>query len=139
MAGRALLCPGQGAQFVGMGKDVAEASPASRALWDAANEAMGRDLASICFEGPDDELTRFKTEAEVIARFQHPNLIQIYEVGSADGCLFLALEFVEGGTLDDQLDGTPWPSNSASKCSSAAPKPTVTRSDRPSNAPPSRG
>ena len=58
MSGRALLCPGQGAQFVGMGKDAAEASPACRALWDAANEVMGRDLATICFEGPEEELTR---------------------------------------------------------------------------------
>ncbi len=58
MSDFALLCPGQGAQAVGMGKDTAESSTVCRGLWDQANEVMGRDLASICFEGPEDELTR---------------------------------------------------------------------------------
>ncbi|MEZ6142798.1 MAG: serine/threonine-protein kinase [Zavarzinella sp.] len=66
-----------------------------------------KTLRSGLYASPE-ELHRFQHEAEVIARLQHPNLIQIFEVGEAHGSLFLALEYVEGGTLDQQLDGTPW-------------------------------
>src|SRR5262245_43444426 len=45
------------------------------------------------------ELARFRTEAEAVARLQHPNIVQIHEVGEADGQPYCALEFVEGGTL----------------------------------------
>ncbi len=54
----ALLFAGQGAQAVGMGRDLAETFPAARALFDQANAALGYDLASICFHGPEAELTR---------------------------------------------------------------------------------
>ncbi|MEW6581719.1 MAG: ACP S-malonyltransferase [Actinomycetota bacterium] len=53
----ALLFPGQGAQAVGMGRELAEAVPAARAAFDEANEALGYDLASICFHGPEERLT----------------------------------------------------------------------------------
>src|SRR5262245_40814821 len=58
MSKTALLFAGQGAQVVGMGKDLAEAVPAARAWFDRANAALGYDLASICFNGPDAELTK---------------------------------------------------------------------------------
>jgi [acyl-carrier-protein] S-malonyltransferase len=54
----ALLFAGQGAQVVGMGRDLAELFPAARALCDRAGEILGYDLARICFEGPETELTR---------------------------------------------------------------------------------
>ena len=54
----ALLFAGQGAQAVGMGKDWAEAFPSARSLFDRANAALGYDLASICFTGPEVELTK---------------------------------------------------------------------------------
>lgn len=66
-------------------------------------------------DASDQEVARFRTEAAVIARFQHPHIVQIFEVGEADGCLFLALELVEGGTLAGQLDGTPWPATRAAE------------------------
>lgn len=49
---------GQGAQFVGMGRDLAEAFPACADLYARANEALGFDLRKICFEGPEEALTR---------------------------------------------------------------------------------
>lgn len=54
----ALLFAGQGAQSVGMGRDLADTFPASRALFDQANALLGYDLAAICFGGPEEELTR---------------------------------------------------------------------------------
>ena len=56
MSKTAVIFPGQGAQVVGMGKDVAEASAEARAVFDRANEVLGFDLATICFEGPPDRL-----------------------------------------------------------------------------------
>ncbi|MBI5366131.1 MAG: ACP S-malonyltransferase [Planctomycetes bacterium] len=55
---RAWLFPGQGAQVVGMGKDLAAASPAARAVFDRANAVLGFDLAILCFAGPEDQLNR---------------------------------------------------------------------------------
>ncbi|MDX1944939.1 MAG: serine/threonine-protein kinase [Pirellulaceae bacterium] len=53
------------------------------------------------------ELARFRTEAEAVAQLQHPGIVQIYEIGEQDRCPFLALEYVGGGSLAEQLDGTP--------------------------------
>jgi serine/threonine-protein kinase len=52
--------------------------------------------------------TRFLTEAAAIAKLQHPNIVQIYHIGEADGLPFFELEFVPGGSLEKSLDGTPW-------------------------------
>ena len=52
----ALFFPGQGAQHVGMGKRLASHYPAARQLYDRAAEILGYDLASICFNGPAEEL-----------------------------------------------------------------------------------
>lgn len=49
---------GQGAQTVGMGKDLAAAFPAAQALFDRANAALGYDLAGVCFNGPEADLTK---------------------------------------------------------------------------------
>lgn len=48
---------GQGAQTVGMGKDLCEAFPAAKAVFDKADEVLGYSLSSICFEGPAEKLT----------------------------------------------------------------------------------
>ena len=53
-----LLFPGQGAQKVGMGKDLYDAYPAAREMMDAADAALGFSLTKVMFEGPDEELTR---------------------------------------------------------------------------------
>jgi [acyl-carrier-protein] S-malonyltransferase len=58
MSKTALLFAGQGAQVVGMGKDLADASSSAKALFQRANTVLGYDLASVCFNGPEAELTK---------------------------------------------------------------------------------
>ena len=58
MSKTALMFAGQGAQVVGMGKDLAERFPTAKRWFDQANEALDYDLTSICFNGPETELTK---------------------------------------------------------------------------------
>jgi serine/threonine protein kinase/tetratricopeptide (TPR) repeat protein len=52
-----------------------------------------------------EERMRFRFEAELAARVRHPNVVQVYEVGEHNGQPFVALEYVEGGTLAEQIRG----------------------------------
>jgi serine/threonine-protein kinase len=61
------------------------------------------------------ELARFRLEAEAVARLQHPNIVQIHEVGEAGGLPYCALEFVEGGNLAGKLQGKPLPAREAAR------------------------
>ena len=62
---RAFLFPGQGAQIVGMGKDIYEKYEEARKVFDEASNISGIDIKKLCFEGPEDELN--KTENTQIA------------------------------------------------------------------------
>jgi len=57
--------------------------------------------------GGSVQVARFLAEAEAVAQLQHANIVQIYEVGRHGDLPFFALEYVEGGSLDKQLKGTP--------------------------------
>ncbi len=54
---RAFIFPGQGAQTIGMGKALAEAYPAAKAVYDEVDEALGENLSSLIWEGAQDDLT----------------------------------------------------------------------------------
>ena len=57
---KAYVFPGQGAQFVGMGKDLYESNPKAKELFDKANEILGYRITDIMFEGTDDDLKQTK-------------------------------------------------------------------------------
>jgi hypothetical protein len=56
---------------------------------------------------PAEAVARFRAEAEAVGRLQHPNVVQIHEVGSVGGRPFFSLEFVDGGTLAARVRHTP--------------------------------
>ena len=53
---KAYVFPGQGAQFIGMGKDLYETNPQAKELFDEANRILGFDIVRIMFEGTEEEL-----------------------------------------------------------------------------------
>jgi [acyl-carrier-protein] S-malonyltransferase len=62
----ALLFPGQGSQRVGMGRDLALAHPVAAATYEEADQALGFPISTLCFEGPEDELTLTKNTQPAI-------------------------------------------------------------------------
>ena len=66
MTESALLFPGQGAQFVGMGKDLYEQYEEAREVFDKADELLNFDLSKVCFEGPEEELDRTEVSQPAI-------------------------------------------------------------------------
>jgi WD40 repeat protein/tRNA A-37 threonylcarbamoyl transferase component Bud32 len=63
----------------------------------------------------EEDRQRFLREAEAVARLQHPNVIQIYEIGEHKGLPYLSLEFCAGGSLAARLHGTPLPGREAAQ------------------------
>jgi tetratricopeptide (TPR) repeat protein len=53
------------------------------------------------------DLARFQAEAEAVAKFTHPNIVQVFEVGVHEGLPYCALELVTGGSLEEHLHGQP--------------------------------
>src|SRR6476659_10119662 len=53
-----ILCPGQGAQAVGMGNTLAEAFPVAKALFEQADRVLGFSLSDLCFKGPEERLNQ---------------------------------------------------------------------------------
>jgi [acyl-carrier-protein] S-malonyltransferase len=78
----AWIFPGQGAQFVGMGRDLYEQTAAGRAVFDAADAALGFSLSELCFEGPEDELTRTVNTQPALVAHSLAALLAAIEAGS---------------------------------------------------------
>jgi tetratricopeptide (TPR) repeat protein len=77
-------------------------------VYEARHRALNRRVALKVIRGfaGRDEIARFRAEAEAVARLQHPSIVQIYEVGDHAGLPYLALEFVDGGSLAAHLRST---------------------------------
>jgi len=76
-------------------------------VYRARQEGLNRIVAVKSIRSADaseSERARFRGEAESAAKLQHPNIIQIYDVGEQDGCGFLSMEYIEGGSLEKRLE-----------------------------------
>lgn len=81
-------------------------------VYTAIDEQLHRAVAvKFLPPGPDDRdrLARFQNEARALSSLNHPNIVTIYEVGTAAGAPFIAMELVEGQTLRDRLRSGPLP------------------------------
>src|SRR5512135_2265219 len=84
----AFLFPGQGAQSVGMGRELDRDLPAARALFDRANEVLGFDLKALCFEGPAEtlEATEVSQPAIFVASLAALEGLKASDPGVVDAC-----------------------------------------------------
>jgi [acyl-carrier-protein] S-malonyltransferase len=96
---RAFIFPGQGSQSVGMGKALADASPAARAVFEEVDDALGQALSRIMWEGPADALTLTENAQPAIMA----NSIAVLRVLSGEGGIRLAdkADYVAGHSLGE--------------------------------------
>jgi [acyl-carrier-protein] S-malonyltransferase len=110
----AFLFPGQGAQSVGMGHQLAETLPAARRLYDEAAAILGFDLAQVCFEGPEEELdsTVISQPALFVTSLAALESLRLESPGVVDACCataglslgeYTALVFANVLTFEDAL------------------------------------
>jgi [acyl-carrier-protein] S-malonyltransferase len=88
----AFLFPGQGAQTVGMGRELAASAPEAKMVFDKANEILGHDLASICFEGPAEKLnsTVYSQPALFVASIAALAVMNEKQTDVVEGCRYTA-------------------------------------------------
>ncbi len=79
-----LLFPGQGAQKVGMGKELYDASPAARAVFDRADAALDFSISAVCFEGPQEKLNLTDMSQPAILAASTASLAAMRERGELD-------------------------------------------------------
>src|SRR5262245_30013624 len=78
--------------------------------------SLKRDVALKVLRGSrprDEQLARFRNEAEALARLHHPNIVQIHDIAEHEGLPYFAMEYVPGGSLAKKLAGTPQPPREA--------------------------
>ena len=78
--------------------------------WATVRSSLPRELAA-----DQDRLRRFEKEARSASALNHPNIVTIYDIGSADSVSYIAMERVEGKTLRELLSAGPLPSKSSSE------------------------
>jgi len=78
----AYIFPGQGAQFVGMGKDLYDSFPEAKAVFDKADNVLGFELSKLCFEGPKEKLSSTKFSQPAILTVSIACLKVIQSIGT---------------------------------------------------------
>ncbi len=79
------------------------------------NRAVALKMIVAAEHASSEQRSRFRTEAEAVARLQHPNIIQIHEIGQYNGLPFFSMEFVAGGSLAENLNRVPQPAVEAAR------------------------
>lgn len=97
----AFLFPGQGAQHVGMGKDLCEAFASARSVFDKAEAATGLELRKLCFEGPEDQLARTDVCQPAIFTVSAAMLAVMGEVLGAEKTAAIRPAFAAGLSLGE--------------------------------------
>src|SRR5262245_428235 len=86
-------------------------------VYKAHDERLNRDVAIKVlpsgFERDEERLMRFKREAQVLAALNHPHIAAIYGLEESNGAVALIMEFVDGPTLADRINGSPIPLDDA--------------------------
>lgn len=122
------LCPRCLAGMLGDGEDLFSAEPVQSltlgpyellsplgrggmgAVWRARREFPTREVALKVLRGTylpgENVVLRLRQEAEAIAKLRHPGIVTLYEMGEADGCAWLAMELMEGGSLAERIQRT---------------------------------
>jgi [acyl-carrier-protein] S-malonyltransferase len=108
MSKQAILFPGQGSQYVGMGKTLCERFPEARARFDEASQILGFDLLRVCSEGPEEELRKTHTTQPalyvkslaawaVVGDLLHPDFVAGHSLGEYSALAVAgAISFADG-------------------------------------------
>ena len=94
---RAFVCPGQGAQSIGMGKDLADAYPAAKAIFQEVDEALGESLSSLIWEGDIETLTLTQNAQPALMATS----MAAFRALEAEGITIAAADFVAGHSLGE--------------------------------------
>jgi [acyl-carrier-protein] S-malonyltransferase len=94
MSKLAFVFPGQGSQYAGMGKSLAETSPAARRIFEEADDALGFSLSRLCFEGPEETLRLTENQQPALVAVSTAALTVLKEKG-------LQPDFVAGHSLGE--------------------------------------
>ena len=94
---RAFIFPGQGAQTIGMGRDLAEAYPGAKAVFDEVDEALGEKLSALIWEGEIDELTLTRNAQPALMATSMATMAAL----NAEGVEVTAAAFVAGHSLGE--------------------------------------
>jgi predicted Ser/Thr protein kinase len=88
-------------------------------VWKARQRDLNRLVAlkavSSGVLATSEDVARFRSEAEMVARIKHPNIISIFEIGQQDGCHFFTMDYIEGRSLESVADHQPQPPRAAAE------------------------